>query len=176
MKLNAVELDENGEPPNEAVLKLTDKIETALRNVTLNLESAEELDTVLKAEALFSSVYENLLFKETLTNSFQRLQKLAEKYKLLGQNDPAKMRELNEKITHYENDLKIERRNGGKSFGFASSDVVCFSLFDFSLVSRDFARAFGDHRRGNSFARVCFFKFHRSDVQNARRGRGRFDL
>src|SRR5207237_5594870 len=64
-----VELDENGEPPRDEVQKLTDKIETALRRVTLNLESAEELDTVLKAEALFSSVYENLLFKETLTHS-----------------------------------------------------------------------------------------------------------
>lgn len=105
-EVEAVELDENGEPPKEAVKDLTDKIETALRNVTLNLESAEELDTILKAEALFSSVYENLLFKETLTQSFQRLQNLAEKYKLLGQNEPAKMRALDEKITAYENDLR----------------------------------------------------------------------
>jgi glycerol-3-phosphate O-acyltransferase/dihydroxyacetone phosphate acyltransferase len=105
-EVEPVKLDENGEPPREAVEKLTDKIETALRNVTLNLESAAELDTVLKAEALFSSVYENLLFKETLTQSFQRLQNLAEKYRLLGQNEPAKMRALDEKITAYENDLK----------------------------------------------------------------------
>jgi hypothetical protein len=33
----------------------------AARHVTLNLESEKELDAVLKAEALFSSVYENLL-------------------------------------------------------------------------------------------------------------------
>lgn len=101
-----VELDEDGEPPKEAVKNLTNRIEKALRNATLNLESQAELDTVLKAEALFSSVYENLLFKETLTNSFKRLQKLAGKYELLGQNEPQKMRELNEKITAYENNLK----------------------------------------------------------------------
>jgi glycerol-3-phosphate O-acyltransferase/dihydroxyacetone phosphate acyltransferase len=101
-----VALDENGEPPREAVEELTDRIETVLRNVTLNLESAAELDTVLKAEALFSSVYENLLFKETLTQSFKRLQNLAGKYKLLGKNDPLKMRALNEKITAYENNLR----------------------------------------------------------------------
>jgi glycerol-3-phosphate O-acyltransferase / dihydroxyacetone phosphate acyltransferase len=101
-----VELDENGEPPKEAVKSLTERIERALRNVTLNLESQEELDTVLKAEALFSSVYQNLLFKQTLTQSFQRLQNLAEKYKLLGRNEPAKMEALNEKITAYENELK----------------------------------------------------------------------
>ena len=101
-----VEPDANGEPPKEAVKNLTDKIEKALRRVTLNLESQEELDTVLKAEALFSSVYKNLLFRQTLTQSFQRLQNLAEKYRLLGENEPAKMRELNEKITRYENELK----------------------------------------------------------------------
>lgn len=101
-----VELDEKGEPPKEAVKELTERIETSLRNVTLNLESAEELDAILKAELLFSSVYTNLLFKDTLTQSFQRLQNLAEKYKLLGQNEPEKMRLLNEKISLYENELK----------------------------------------------------------------------
>ncbi len=101
-----VELDENGEPPKDAVKNLTGRIEEALRRATLNLESPEELDTVLKAEALFSSVYKNLIFKETLTNSFRRLQTLAEKYRLLGENEPAKMKALNEKITAYENELK----------------------------------------------------------------------
>lgn len=105
-EVESVELDENGEPPKEAVKELTKRIETTLRNVTLNLESAQELDAILKAEALFSSVYENLLFKDTLTQSFQRLQKLAEKYRLLGQNEPEKMEQLKEKITRYEDDLK----------------------------------------------------------------------
>jgi len=101
-----VELDENGEPPRDAVLALTTRIENALREATLNLETAPELDAVLKAEALFSSVYENLIFKQTLEKTFQRLQDLAARYKLLEKNDPQKMRELNERITNYENDLK----------------------------------------------------------------------
>ncbi len=101
-----VRLDENGEPPREVVLNLTGKIETALKDATLNLESEEELEAVLKAEALFSSVYENLIFKQTLTQTFLRLQNLAEKYALLEQNEPEKMRELNERITSYENTLK----------------------------------------------------------------------
>jgi glycerol-3-phosphate O-acyltransferase / dihydroxyacetone phosphate acyltransferase len=105
-EVEPVALDADGEPPKDAVDALTERIEKVLRNVTLNLESAAELDTVLKAEALFSSVYKNLLFKQTLTQSFRRLQNLAEKYKLLGQHEPEKMRALNEKITAYENDLK----------------------------------------------------------------------
>ncbi len=106
LDVEPVELDETGEPPRDAVLRLTSRIETALKNITLNLETAGELETVLKAEALFSSVYENLLFKQTLTQTFQRLQNLAEKYKLLGQNEPEKMRRLNEKVTQYETNLK----------------------------------------------------------------------
>lgn len=102
IEVEPVELDENGEPPREAVYALNAKIENALRNVTLNLETQNELDAILKAEALFSSVYENLLFKNSLTQSFGRLQDLAKKYQLLAQNDPQKMRELNEKISDYE--------------------------------------------------------------------------
>jgi 1-acyl-sn-glycerol-3-phosphate acyltransferase len=101
-----VELDENGEPPREAVFALTTRIGNALKDVTLNLETASELDAVLKAEALFSSVYENLIFKQTLEKTFGRLQDLAARYKLLEKNDPQKMRELNEKISGYENNLK----------------------------------------------------------------------
>ena len=105
-EVEPVELDEKGEPPRDAVRRLTEKIESALRNVTLNFESERELDAVLKAEALFSSVYENLLFKKTLTHTFLRLQNLAEKYALLERNDPEKMRALEEKISSYENELK----------------------------------------------------------------------
>lgn len=101
-----VALDADGEPPKAEVEKLTGKIETVLRNVTLNLENQNELDAILKAEALFSSVYENLIFKETLTQTFGRLQNLAAKYQILEKNDPQKMRELGEKIEAYENSLK----------------------------------------------------------------------
>lgn len=105
-EVESVELDENGEPPREAVLALTEKIENALREATLNFETETELDQILKAEALFSSVYENLIFKQTLTQTFFRLQNLAGKYRLLEQNEPEKMLELNKRISKYENKLK----------------------------------------------------------------------
>lgn len=105
-EVEPVELGADGEPPKDEVDQLTAKIETALRHATLNLESQSELDAVLKAEVLFSSVYENLLFKDTLTQTFQRLQSLAAKYELLEKNDPQKMRELGDKIETYENNLK----------------------------------------------------------------------
>ena len=101
-----VELDSDGEPPREAVLQLTAKIERALRDVTLNIETGSELDDVVRAEALFSSVFENLIFKQTLTQTVLKLQDLAAKYALLEKEDPQKMRDLNARITAYEQKLK----------------------------------------------------------------------
>ena len=106
-EVEAVELDANGEPSRDAVVRLTAKIENSLRDVTLNLETESELDAVLKAEALFSSVFENLIFKQTLTQTVRRLQDLAAKYALIEKNDPQKMLELNAKVTRYENNLKV---------------------------------------------------------------------
>lgn len=102
-----IDLDEKGEPPRDAVAALTERIETSLRDVTLNLETETELDTVVRAEALFSSVFENLIFKRTLTQTVSKLQDLAAKYALLEKNDPQKMLDLNAKVTRYENDLKM---------------------------------------------------------------------
>ena len=105
-EVEPIQLDENDEPPRDAVAELTAKIESSLRDVTLNLETESELDAVLKAEALFSSVFENLIFKQTLTQSVRRLQDLAAKYALLEREDPQRMLELNAKVTAYENKLK----------------------------------------------------------------------
>lgn len=99
-------LNEHGEPERDAVQKLTAKIETALREVTLNTENAEELNTLTKAEALFSSVYESLLFKETLEETFSRLRDFAPKFDFLKTQNPEKLSALRERVLKYEKDLK----------------------------------------------------------------------
>ena len=105
-EVEPVELSADGDPPRDAVLELTAKIETRLREVTLNVDAETELDTVVRAEALFASVFENLIFKQTLTQTVRRLQDLAAKYALLEREDPQRMRELNTKLTRYETALK----------------------------------------------------------------------
>ena len=162
-EVEPVQLDENNEPPREAVYALNAKIENALREATLNLETERELDAVLKAEVLFSSVYENLLFKDTLTQTFNRLQDLAQKYKLLGQNEPEKMRRLNEKITAYENDLKTSGVTAESLSVLQHPTWYVFRYLILRIVDFDNSRAVGDCRRVCSFARVSFFKFHRFD-------------
>lgn len=101
-----VTLDERGEPPREAVRELTDKIELALRDATLNTENSQELEALTKAEALFSSVYETLLFRETLAESFLRLRDFAVKFDFLKRENPEKVSVLREKVARYESDLR----------------------------------------------------------------------
>jgi glycerol-3-phosphate O-acyltransferase / dihydroxyacetone phosphate acyltransferase len=50
-----IELDEDGQPPREAVRELTSDIEAALREVTLNAETDAELHVAKIAEQIFSS-------------------------------------------------------------------------------------------------------------------------
>lgn len=106
LEVEPVELDPKGEPPREAVLKLTAEIEAALHRATLNAENEKSLETITKAEALFSSIYETLIFKQTLNQTFLQLKKTAEKFSALEDQNPEKISTLREKVERYERDLK----------------------------------------------------------------------
>ena len=109
-----VELDEENQPPREAVKALTDRIEKALKEVTVNAESEAELERANKAENLFSSVSESLNFEKTLAEKFVFLKEYVskpfeEKYKTDKKNKP-----LEQRIERYEEklrELNIEPEN-----------------------------------------------------------------
>lgn len=105
-EVEPVTLDENGEPSRAEVRKLTEKIEESLRKVTLNTENTEELEAVTKAEALFSSVYETLIFRETLAETFLRLRDFAESFDFVKRENPEKLSLLREKVEKYSSDLQ----------------------------------------------------------------------
>ena len=52
VEVRPVMLDEQGEPPREAVRELSNEIEEALLRVTLNVEDDEELEAVAKAQRM----------------------------------------------------------------------------------------------------------------------------
>ncbi len=109
-----VELDENGQPPREAVKDLTDKIEKSLREVTVNAESEAELETANKAGELFSSVYEGINFELTLADKFEFLKRFTSEKSEIEENKSDKEEKLNERIKQYENklrELNIEPEN-----------------------------------------------------------------
>ena len=101
-----VVLNDKGEPPREAVLELTKRIETALHAVTLNVESHDELAEIRHAEELFSSVYETLNVRESLTESFRRLRNLAAGLKHYGAQAPGEAESLRARVRSYEKELK----------------------------------------------------------------------
>lgn len=77
LEVQAVELDEHGEPPRDVVQELSARIETALRGVTLNVETEGELDIARKAERLVSSVFEGLNMRVPLAERFLFLRRLS---------------------------------------------------------------------------------------------------
>ena len=101
-----VVLNEQGEPPRDAVLELTKRIETALHAVTLNVESHDDLEDIRHAEELFSSVYETLNVSESLTESFRRLRNLAAGLKHYGAQAPNEAESLRARVRGYEQELK----------------------------------------------------------------------
>ncbi|CAN5581124.1 hypothetical protein BH20ACI4_BH20ACI4_01660 [soil metagenome] len=109
-----VALDEENQPPREDVKALTDQIEKALKEVTLNAETESELERANKAVNLFSSVSEGLNLEKTLAEKFVFLKEYVskpfeEKYKTDKKNKP-----LEQRIERYEDklrELNIEPEN-----------------------------------------------------------------
>src|SRR3954469_12199847 len=101
----AVEPDEDGEPPREEVRELSARIEAALRGVTLNVETEEQLDAARKAERLFSSVYEGLNVRLPLAERFDFLRALSAQ--LFARLTAAKgFEELSRRIVRHESELR----------------------------------------------------------------------
>ena len=101
----AVEPDEDGEPPRDAVRELSARIEEALLGVTLNVETEEQLDAARKAERLFSSVYEGLNMRVPLAERFDFLRGLSAQ--LFARLSAAKgMEDLRRRILRHEAELE----------------------------------------------------------------------
>ncbi len=109
-----IELDADGQPPREAVKVLTDKIESALREVTVNAESESELENASKVGELFSSVYEGINFELTLADKFDFLKRYTNEKSEIKEKGSSDDEKLQERISKYENrlrDLNIEPEN-----------------------------------------------------------------
>lgn len=109
-----VVLDENGQPSREAVISLTNKIETALREVTVNAESESELENAGKAGELFSSVYEGINFEHTLAEKFEFLRRYTAEKSETDEKGIDTDEKLEARISKYENrlrELNIEPEN-----------------------------------------------------------------
>jgi 1-acyl-sn-glycerol-3-phosphate acyltransferase len=105
LEVRPVALDGDGEPPRDAVLELSSRIEAALRDVTLNVADDEELETVARAEQLFSSIYETINFRLPLSAEFELRRRFAETLSGDGPNGSPRAARLRERLRSYEEEL-----------------------------------------------------------------------
>lgn len=129
LNVDPVELDADGDLPREEVRSLTDRIEAALREVTVNAETQSEIESAGEAANLFASVGETLDPDGTVATRFEFVKRL-----LLDETDggegPPGTAELTLQISEYKRKLRklgLEPENlslAGRPFPFVVNRFV----------------------------------------------------
>lgn len=102
IKVKAVTLDEKAEPPREAARALSDQLDAALRQVTLNADQKQALDTVARAEEIFNSVHRA---EPSLADELQLKQRFIEGYEFYRTHAPEKLADIEARIRRYAEQL-----------------------------------------------------------------------
>lgn len=97
-RVESTELDNEGQPPRDAVKALTARIEDALHEVTLNAESESDLHAAKLAEEIFASAQAN----ENLGEKLEFLKKFVAENSVEGNKRDA---ELRRRIVEYDRKL-----------------------------------------------------------------------
>ena len=99
-----VEMEPDGNPPRAAVKELSNRIEGALREVMLDAEHEEALQTISQAERIFSSEAEEE-GSESLAEELQLLQRFVKAYRVLHERAPERLRRLEVRMSRFEEEL-----------------------------------------------------------------------
>ena len=107
LKVEPVALEADGDPSRAAVRALSDRIEHALREVTLNAEHEQALSTVMRAEKIFSAESaEDEDAETTLARELDLRRRFLAAYAFYFQHAPARLAELEARIRRYEEELR----------------------------------------------------------------------
>jgi hypothetical protein len=85
---------------------LSERIESALREVTLNVEDDHELEVVNKAEQLFSSLHAGIDIERTIAARFDFVRRFAAGRRLQRLRTPEKLDALRQRIIEHETELR----------------------------------------------------------------------
>ena len=99
-----VTLEADGTPPRDAVRRLSDKIEKALRAVILDAQHEEELQTTARAERIFSSA-SNHGESDSLKDELRLQQRFIKAYPVLQGLQPERLRRLELRMLRFEEEL-----------------------------------------------------------------------
>ena len=99
-----VQLEPDGTPPREAVRCFSDKIERALRAVILDAKHEEELQTMARAERIFSSAtYDGV--NDSLKDELRFQQRFIKAYPVLQSSQPERLNKLEMRMKRFEEEL-----------------------------------------------------------------------
>jgi len=126
----------DGEPPREAVRALSERVAEAMRSLTLNADRHEALQMVARAERIFSSAEEEGEERPSLERELRRRRRFVEAYAFHRRRSPARLEELEARITAYEEEL---RQAGLEDPGQLSPSTVS----EYARVWKLLARAAG---------------------------------
>jgi glycerol-3-phosphate O-acyltransferase/dihydroxyacetone phosphate acyltransferase len=104
IEVSRTELEADGEPPRAAVRELSDRIESALREVMLDAEHEEALHTIARAERIFSE--EGKDEEDSLAGELELQQRFIKAYKILRNSAPERLARLEMRMTRFEEQLK----------------------------------------------------------------------
>ena len=98
-----VTLDENYEPPREAARELSDRLDIALREVTLNADQKQALETVARAEEIFTAEDKHA---PSLASELELKKRFVEGYEFYRTNAPEKLAAIESRIRQYSEELR----------------------------------------------------------------------
>lgn len=104
LEVAPVELEADGNPPRLAVRELSNRIEGALRDVMLDAEHEEALQTITRAERIFSAEAEEE-GSESLADELQLQQRFVKAYQVLRERAPERLRKLEVRMSRFEEEL-----------------------------------------------------------------------
>jgi glycerol-3-phosphate O-acyltransferase/dihydroxyacetone phosphate acyltransferase len=104
IEVEPIALETDGNPPRAAVRELSNRIECALREVILDAEHEEALQTITQAERIFSSEADEGE-SESLAGELQLQQRFVKAYTVLRERAPERLRKLEVRMTRFEEEL-----------------------------------------------------------------------
>ena len=104
INVEPVTLEPDGTPARDAVRALSSKIEKALREVILDAQHEEELQTTARAERIFSSASNNGE-AESLKDELRLQQRFIKAYPIVQQLQPDRLRKLQMRMMRFEQEL-----------------------------------------------------------------------
>lgn len=99
-----VHLEQSGTPSREAVRELSSEIESALREVIVDAQHEEALQTIARAERIFSADADSE--DDTLADELELQQRFIKAYAVLQDRAPERLRRLELRMTRFEEELK----------------------------------------------------------------------